>query len=126
MEQQESNKTDKPLSNRDRVALKDELISELVAGCQNEATSSGPTGCSRGSKGAVMEKLLEAEMTNHLDHERRKGANSRKGHSVKTVTTETGPVEVPVPRDRRAPSSLSWSRSARAAWRASTRMCWAS
>jgi putative transposase len=103
MDQQENTKNDKPLSNRERAALKDELISELVAGCQNENDLFGPDGVFTRLKGAVMERLLEAEMTTHLGHERherRKGGNSRNGHSTKTVNTETGPVEVRVPRDR--------------------------
>jgi putative transposase len=96
-------KTEKPLSNRERAAIKDELISELVAGCQNEGDLFGPEGVFTRLKGAVMQRLLEAEMTAHLGHEpheRRKGDNSRNGHSVKTITTETGPVQVRVPRDR--------------------------
>jgi len=50
-----------------------------------------------------MERLLEAEMSEHLGHEpqgRRRGSNSRNGHSRKTVQTESGPVEIQVPRDR--------------------------
>ncbi len=58
------------LSNRDRVALKDELISELVAGCQNEGDLFGPDGVFTRLEGAVMEKLLEAEVTDHLGHDR--------------------------------------------------------
>lgn len=103
MEEQEARKPEKPLSNRERVALKDEMIAELVAGCQSEGDLFGPDGVFTRLKGAVMEKLLEAEMTNHLGHdrhERRKGSNGRNGHTTKTVTTETGPVEIRVPRDR--------------------------
>jgi len=37
-------KTEKPLSNRERVAIKDELITELVAGCQNDGDLFGPEG----------------------------------------------------------------------------------
>jgi len=87
MEPQEP-KTDKPLSNRERAAIKDELISELVAGCQNEGDLFGPEGVFTRLKGAVMQRLLEAEMTAHLGHEpneRRKGNNSRNGHSVKML-----------------------------------------
>jgi transposase-like protein len=50
-----------------------------------------------------MERLLEAEMSEHLGHEpqgRRRGSKSRNGHSRKTVQTESGPVEIQVPRDR--------------------------
>jgi len=103
MELKDSTKNEKPLSNRERAELKDELISELVAGCQNEGDLFGPDGVFTRLKGAVMQRLLEAEMTTHLGHdrhERRQGSNSRNGHSTKTVETETGPVEVRVPRDR--------------------------
>lgn len=104
MEPQENSKTEKPtLSNRERAELKEELISELVAGCQNEGDLFGPEGVFTRLKGAVMERLLEAEMSTHLGHdrhERRKGSNSRNGHTTKTVTTDTGPVEIRVPRDR--------------------------
>jgi putative transposase len=56
-------------------------------------------------KGALMERMLEAEMTEHLGFERnaveRHGTgNSRNGHTTKTVTTESGPVQIRVPRDR--------------------------
>jgi transposase-like protein len=54
-------------------------------------------------KGAVMSRLLEAEMTHHLGHEHsqpRRGSNARNGHSRKTVHTETGSVVINVPRDR--------------------------
>jgi putative transposase len=47
--------------------------------------------------------MLEAEMTEHLGFERNAGrhtGNSRNGHSIKTVKTESGPVEIRVPRDR--------------------------
>jgi putative transposase len=103
MEQQENSKIENPLSNRERAAIKEELLSELVAGCQSEGDLFGPEGVFTRLKGAVMERLLEAEMTTHLGHERherRRGSNSRNGHTVKTVTTETGQVEVRVPRDR--------------------------
>jgi putative transposase len=50
-----------------------------------------------------MERMLEAEMTEHLGFEKNAGklrGNSRNGYSTKTVQTETGRVEVRVPRDR--------------------------
>lgn len=104
MEQQVSRKDRKSnLSNRERAELKQELIAELVADCQTEGDLFGPEGVFTKLKGAVMERLLEAEMTTHLGrepHERRPGGNSRNGHSSKTVTTESGPVQVRVPRDR--------------------------
>jgi len=91
------------LSNRDRAATKQELLDSLLEGCSSEEDLFGPEGVFTKLKGAVMERLLEAEMGEHLGHERqgrRRGTNSRNGHSRKTVQTETGPVEIHVPRDR--------------------------
>src|SRR5688500_18789487 len=98
MEQQVNHKSEKSsLSNRERVELKQELIDELVAGCQGEADLFGPEGVFTRLKGAVMERLLEAEMTAHLGrepNERRPGSNGRNGHTAKTVITESGSVEI--------------------------------
>lgn len=95
-------KAKKP-SNAETAALRQEWIDELVSGCRTEADLFGPDGVFTRLKGAVMSRLLEAEMTHHLGHERgqsRRGSNARNGHSRKTVHTETGSVVVDVPRDR--------------------------
>ncbi len=91
------------VSNRDRAAAKQELLDLLLEGSSSEEDLFGPEGVFTKLKGAVMERLLEAEMTEHLGHERqarRKGGNGRNGHSRKTVQTESGPVAIQVPRDR--------------------------
>jgi putative transposase len=95
--------TTQPLSNRDRAAAKQEFIDSLLEGCSSEEDLFGPEGVFTKLKGAVMERLLEAEISEHLGHDkqgRRRSSNSRNGHSSKTVQTETGPVEIQVPRDR--------------------------
>src|SRR6201986_5369072 len=53
----------------------------------------------------VIEGALEGELDDHLgyvrhDPEGRDGGNSRNGRRAKTVLTDTGPVEISVPRDR--------------------------
>ena len=53
----------------------------------------------------VVESALEGELDDHLGYSRhdpagRDGGNSRNGHRAKTVITDTGPVEISVPRDR--------------------------
>ena len=53
----------------------------------------------------VIEGALEGELDDHLgygkhDPEGRNGGNSRNGRRAKTVLTDTGPVEISVPRDR--------------------------
>jgi len=100
----ETNKDEKAtVSNRERAAAKQELLDSLLEGCSSEEDLFGPEGVFTKLKGAVMERLLEAEMAEHLGHERqsrRRGTNARNGHSRKLVQTETGPVEIQVPRDR--------------------------
>src|SRR5918998_6141530 len=53
----------------------------------------------------VLERALQAEMTDHLGYESGDPAgqgsgNSRNGKTIKTVSTTNGPVEIDVPRDR--------------------------
>jgi putative transposase len=55
----------------------------------------------------VIEGALEGELDDHLgyatnDPAGRDGGNSRNGHRAKTVLTDTGPVDISVPRDRDA------------------------
>ena len=52
----------------------------------------------------VVEGALEGELDDHLGYRKndpagRDGGNSRNGHRAKTVLTDTGPVEISVPRD---------------------------
>jgi transposase-like protein len=64
------------------------------------------TGCLLGKLiKLVFETGLEAEMDEHLGYQAHESAgrnsgNSRNGTRPKTVTTETGPLELEVPRDR--------------------------
>jgi putative transposase len=56
---------------------------------------------------AVLERGLQAELTDHLGYEKgdpvgRGAPNSRNGSTPKTVQTEVGPVGLDVPRDRRS------------------------
>ena len=92
-------------SNSEVAGLRVEWIDELVKGCKTEADLFGPDGAFTRLKGAVMERLLEAEMSVHLGHGKNTKplagqSNRRNGHGAKTVHTETGSVTVAVPRDR--------------------------
>src|SRR2546423_1239214 len=53
----------------------------------------------------VVEGALEGELDDHLGYGKhdpagRNGGNSRNGYRAKTVLTDTGPVDIAVPRDR--------------------------
>lgn len=86
---------------RDRT---DELLAELVAGKSPEEIL-GEGGVLRQLTKRLVENALEGEMTDHLGYEPhaaegRNTGNSRNGKSEKTIHTETGSVEIEVPRDR--------------------------
>jgi putative transposase len=85
------------------ATLKPELIEELLKLTKSHEDLFGPEGLFHRLKGALMERMLDAEMTEHLGferNERTKGGNSRNGYTSKTVHTESGPVDIRVPRDR--------------------------
>ena len=86
-------------------AIKPELLEELLKLAKDPKALFGPGGVLQQLKGALMERMLEAELTDHLGYEPnaangRGSGNSRNGHTTKTVETESGPVAIRVPRDR--------------------------
>jgi len=51
----------------------------------------------------LLEKALDAEMNSHLGyskHERSNSSNARNGYSSKSLSTDTGNIDISVPRDR--------------------------
>src|SRR5690349_7747416 len=85
--------------------IKTELLEELLKKAGKPEDLLGPDGLLQQLKGALMQRMLEAEMTEHLGYEAHDPAgrgtgNSRNGHTTKSVETESGPVELRVPRDR--------------------------
>src|SRR5215475_9006824 len=92
---------------RNQAAITPELLEQLIKSVEKPEELLGPEGLLHRLKGALMERMLEAEMSAHLGYEpnqaKGRGAgNSRNGHSSKTVETESGPVEIQVPRDRKS------------------------
>jgi transposase-like protein len=87
-------------------AVDDGLVAELVARAQADGVKlTREGGLLAELTRRVLESALEGELTDHLGHEpgeRSEGGreNYRNGHRPKTVTTEAGPVEIEVPRDR--------------------------
>jgi transposase-like protein len=86
----------------------DDLIGQLVAQAREKGLDLvGEGGLLQQLTKRVLESALEGEITDHLGYDKhdvaaKAGANSRNGHRTKTVTTEVGPVQVDVPRDRDA------------------------
>jgi putative transposase len=83
-----------------------DLIEQLVAQARDKGLDLvGEGGLLQQLTKRVLESALEGEITDHLGYDKHEvaaktGANSRNGHRSKTVTTEVGPVEIDVPRDR--------------------------
>jgi transposase-like protein len=81
-----------------------ELAEALLEQAREQGVSLlGPGGLLAGLTKNVLETALEAEITEHLGHERHgpaENGNVRNGTRSKTVFTEVGPVEIDVPRDR--------------------------
>ena len=73
----------------------------------------GSNGLLKQLTGALVEKALQAEMTEHLGYEKhapagRGSGNSRNGASEKTLKTEASKVAMEVPVIRTRPSNRSW------------------
>jgi transposase-like protein len=84
----------------------DDLIGQLVAQAREKGLDLvGEGGLLQQLTKRVLESALEGEITDHLGYDKHEvsaktDVNSRNGHRSKTVTTEVGPVEIEVPRDR--------------------------
>lgn len=86
------------------MALSKELLDQLLAEA-GERELLGPSGLIKELTGRLIERALEAEMTDHLGYQKHHTAakdtpNSRNGHSKKTLKGEEGTIEIRIPRDR--------------------------
>jgi putative transposase len=75
------------------------ILDQLLAGADPK-TAFDPNGLLDGLKKALAERALNAEMDHHLSGE--EANNSRNGYGKKTVLTDTGKIELEVPRDRQS------------------------
>ena len=82
------------------MAIENELLDQLLAG-RELGDVFGKDGLFDDLKKALSERILNAELDDHLDGERTEGhANRRNGTSKKSVLTGTSKVTLSVPRDR--------------------------
>jgi transposase-like protein len=82
-----------------------EILDELLKGCDRPEALLGEGGLMRDLKRALIQRMLEAELTEHLGYEQGEvpppvQPNRRNGSSRKTVKGESGAFEIDVPRDR--------------------------
>ena len=85
--------------------IDESVLDELLKGCERPGDLLGDGGLMKDLKKALMERMLGAELTEHLGYEHGQEAppvqtNRRNGASRKTVKGEDGAFEIAVPRDR--------------------------
>ena len=86
---------------KEKSRISDELLDELLAG-EDPAEAFRNGELLSEMKKAVAERALNAEMDHHLSQEpARQSGNHRNGHNRKRVATESGSMDLAVPRDRR-------------------------
>lgn len=85
-----------PYVSTQEPAIPNELLDQLLAGGAASAVfeQGGPLD-------ALTERALNAEMDHHLAGDDGTG-NTRNGYGRKTVTTESGKLEIDIPRDRQS------------------------
>ena len=106
------------------AGLTPERLDQLVAGVQTAADFQLVW---RPLQKAMTERVLNAELTHHLGYpeggERGPVGNAGDGSSPKRLLTESGPVDLEVPRDRAGSFTPQFVPKALAAYRALTRRC---
>src|SRR3954470_4297261 len=89
-----------------RERLSDELIDELLAGARSEEEIVGPGGLLADLTRRLVERAMDAELTEHLGYAHRQptpggAGNTRNGTTPKTLATQHGQVRIEAPRDRK-------------------------
>jgi putative transposase len=86
--------------------ISESTLDALMVKVQDEGLELlGPEGVLTGLTSQIMNRALDAELTDHLGYEKGDpdgwgSGNNRNGHTDKTVLTDAGAVPVKVPRDR--------------------------
>ena len=85
--------------------IDDAVLDELLRGCERPEDLMADGGLMEGLRKALMQRMLGAELTEHLGYEHGEAAppvrtNRRNGVSRKTLKSEDGAFEIEVPRDR--------------------------
>ncbi len=87
------------------MTLTNEMLDEMLDGAKSAEELFGPQGLLKELTKRLVERVLEAELSDHLGYEKHEPAgrgsgNSRNGYRSKTVQGEAGELTIRVPRDR--------------------------
>jgi putative transposase len=88
------------MARRKQSCIPDHLLDQLLAGADAQSAFA-KDGLLDELKKALAERALNAEIDHHLEQESEAG-NTRNGYGRKTVLTETGKIDLLIPRDRLA------------------------
>lgn len=88
------------MARRKEPIIPDSILDQLLAG-SDAKTAFESNGLLDQLKKALAERALNAEMDHHLSGEPTAG-NSRNGYGRKTVLTDSGSLELSIPRDRQS------------------------
>ena len=89
------------------MTVSNELIDQLLAGYKKPEDLIGENGLLKQLTKRLVERALEAEMTEHLGHSKNASVanaagNARNGKSKKTLKGDFGELPIDIPRDRHA------------------------
>lgn len=92
---------------RESPTFSPELLDELLGESQTAQELLGSSGLLKQLSKALLDRMLEGEMSHHLGYEKHavvgnNSGNSRNGTSKKTLKGEFGELDLAVPRDRQA------------------------
>jgi transposase-like protein len=87
------------------MAITKEVLDELLKDYKGPADITGPDGLLKQLTKALVERAMQAEMTEQLGYDKnakgnKPSPNRRNGSSKKTLRSDQGPLEIEVPRDR--------------------------
>ena len=87
------------------MAIRDEILEEILKEYKNPEDLIGKDGILKELTKRLIEKAMEGELTHHLGYEKysptaKKNVNSRNGKSSKTIKDDFGEIPIEIPRDR--------------------------
>jgi putative transposase len=87
------------------LEISDEVLDALLAGARTAEEIAGPDGLLGHLTRRLLNRALEAELTEHLGYESHReppggAGNARNGKPPKTILTDQGPLAIRSPRDR--------------------------
>lgn len=85
--------------------IKPEVLDELLKGIKTQEDLAGPNGLLKAITKALVERMLDGELTHHLGYEKNDpvgygSGNSRNGKSRKTLKSEQGELAIETQRGK--------------------------